>query len=195
MGEQVAAPGITASDEVQRKQCSRRKPPIGSIQISDPALLHVQSTTVRKVGPAGWNCTAVIEPSTSRTRFTIEHLADTQNGIGVAIFDPERNSLRGGSCGFPNPNQWGADCIVGIYGTGCFFGIITDHVLRWHAGLVVEVTIKPALGGPLYVTFSAEGMEGEKIVAEGILAMPAGVVKLAVALYSPEDKVSVESVW
>merc|ERR1712113_768603 len=133
-----------------------------------------------------------IEPSTTRSKFTVEYLADAQNGIGVAIFDPERNALKEG---FPNPNQWGADCLVGIYGTGRFFGIITDHVLRWHAGLVVEVAIKPAPGGPLYVTFSAEGLEGEKIVAEGILAMPAGVVKLAVALYSPEDKVSVESVW
>jgi len=192
--EQVAAPGITASDEVQCKQCSRRKPPIGSIQISDPALLHVQSTTVRKVGPAGWNCTAIIEPSTSRTRFTIEHLTDTQNGIGVAIFDPERNSLRGGSGGYPNPNQWGADCIVGIYGTGCLFGIITDLVFRWHAGLVVEVTMRAVHGGALHVAFAAEGTDNHRITAEGVLSVPQGV-KLAMALYSPDDKVSVESLW
>jgi len=193
--EQVAAPGLASCEEDEyKKQSMRRQPPIGSIQTSDPTYLSVQSTVVRKVGPLGWNCTAVIEPSTSRTCFTVEHLADTANGIGVAIFDPERNALRGGSSGFPNPNQWGADCLVGIYGTGCFFGIITDHVLRWHVGLVVEVEMRETSGGTLHVSFSADGLDGERTAAEGILSVAAGV-KLAVALYSPEDKVSIESVW
>mmetsp|Transcript_818 Transcript_818/g.2028 ORF Transcript_818/g.2028 Transcript_818/m.2028 type:complete len:449 (-) Transcript_818:85-1431(-) len=190
--EQVAAPGLAV--EEHSKQSVRRRPPIGTIQVSDPLILTVQSTSVRKLGLAGWNCTAVIEPSTPRTCFTVDHLADPQNGIGLAIFDPERNTLRGGSSGFPNPNQWGGDCIVGIYGTGCFFGIITDHVLRWHAGLVVEVTMRSIGCSSLHVAFATEGIEGDRISAEGILTVPEGV-KLAVALYSPEDRVSIESVW
>lgn len=206
--EQVAAPEMNAFDDHQRKQGVRRQPPIGSIQISDPQYLHVNSTVVRKIGPAGWNCTAVIEPSTQRTCFTVDRLVDNNNGVGIAIFDPDRNALRGTTApagvglgiinngaigGFPNPNQWGADCIVGIYGTGCFFGIITDHVLRWHEGITVEVTMMTK-NNQLQVTFSAEGLGGDKISAEGPLSVPQGV-KLAVALYSPDDKVSIESVW
>merc|ERR1712113_417738 len=136
-------------------------------------------------------------------------LADPQNGIGIAIFDPERNALRTGNSGFPNPNQWGTDCLVGIYGTGCFFGIITDHVLRWRAGFVVEVTMITDATGTLRVSFFADGAECTGIetspvatgvdghpgvTAEGILAVPQGA-KLAVALYSPEDSVSIESIW
>lgn len=84
--EQVAAPEVTLADEGQayRKQTVRRQPPIGSIKVSDPQLLLVQSTSVKKVGCIGWNCTAVIDPSTSRTRFRVEHLTDNQNGIGIA---------------------------------------------------------------------------------------------------------------
>merc|ERR1719221_2357165 len=109
--EQVAAPGLATFDEEHSRQSIRRQPPIGAIQTSDPSFLVVNSTTVRKMGPIGWNCTAVIEPSTTRTNFVVEHLADAQNGVGIAIFDPERNALRCGSGGFPNPNQWGADCL------------------------------------------------------------------------------------
>jgi len=194
--EQVAAPGFTPL-EACSKQAVRRQPPIGVIQTSDPSFLTVSSTEVRKVGPIGWNCTAIIEPSTSRTCFKVDHLADAQNGAGIAIFDPERNALRGCSnSGFPNPNQWGADCLVGIYGSGCFFSLLTDHVLRWKTGLVVEVTTEPVQGGSLCVQFAAEGgPEGERICAETVLPQVPELVKLAVALYSPEDKVSIESVW
>lgn len=132
---------------------------------------------------------------------------DPQNGIGIAIFDPDRNALRSGASGFPNPNQWGTDCLVGIYGTGCFFGIITDHVLRWRAGFVLEVTMKPDANGVIHPSFSADGTEcivhedggrggmlaGETITAQTI-SVPQGA-KLAVALYSPEDSISIESVW
>mmetsp|Transcript_27432 Transcript_27432/g.49959 ORF Transcript_27432/g.49959 Transcript_27432/m.49959 type:complete len:482 (-) Transcript_27432:5-1450(-) len=205
--EQVAAPGVASFDEEQdsphTKQGVRRFPPVGTVRISDPLFLSLHSTTVRKVGHAGWNCTAVFEPSTSRTKFLVERLADPQNGIGIAIFDPERNALRSGSSGFPNPNQWGTDCLVGIYGTGCFFGIITDQVLRWRPGCVVEVAMRAAPGGTLRVAFSAEGavfagqvdgMDVEPVTAEGVFSVPQGA-KLAVALYSPEDAVTIESVW
>mmetsp|Transcript_112381 Transcript_112381/g.324637 ORF Transcript_112381/g.324637 Transcript_112381/m.324637 type:complete len:469 (+) Transcript_112381:134-1540(+) len=210
--EQVAAPDVALTNEAQAhlKQAVRRQPPIGSIKVSEPQLLLVQSTSVKKVGCVGWNCTAVVDPSTSRTRIRVEHLTDHQNGIGIAIFDPERNALRGGSSGFPNPNQWGADCLVGVYGTGCFFGIITDRVLQWRAGLTVEISIDTThSGGTLHVRFSSyteggkatsEGSEDttdiydQQVTAEGILSVPAGV-KLALAMYSPDDEVTVESVW
>mmetsp|Transcript_44148 Transcript_44148/g.141519 ORF Transcript_44148/g.141519 Transcript_44148/m.141519 type:complete len:457 (-) Transcript_44148:77-1447(-) len=193
--EQVAAPGHLDCKEDYRTQSVRRHPPIGRIQASDASYLSVQSTTVRKVGPMGWNCTAVIDPSTSRTCVKIEHLADMQNGIGVAVFDPERTARGGTNTGFPNPNQWGADCLVGIYGTGCFFGIITEHVLRWQPGMVLEVNLRASVEGSLHVCFTAEGAEREDdIQAEGHLAVSSGA-KLAVALYSPDDKVSIESVW
>lgn len=193
--EQVAAPGVASFDEVHRKQSIRRQPPIGSIQTSDPSFLVENSTKVRKVGPTGWNCTAVIEPSTTRTCFVVEHLTDAQNGVGIAIFDPERNAMRCGSGGFPNPNQWGADCLIGIYGTGCFFGMPpTDSILRWHTGLMVEVTINVVPGGVLQINFAAEGVDGDRISVEGVLSVSTSV-KLAVALYSPDDEVSVESVW
>jgi len=140
----------------------------------------------------------VIEPSTSRTCFTVHKLAEPSNGIGVAIFDPERNAANGGNAvGFPNPNQWGADCLVGIYGSGCFFGIITERVLTWQEGLVLEVIMVPGCDdGTLNVTFATEGENGERLaLAEGDILSVASTVKLAVALYSPDDKVSVESVW
>jgi hypothetical protein len=207
--EQVAAPGITVFDEATHKQGVRRSPPIGTIRISDPLFLILQSTTVRKVGHVGWNCTAVVEPSTARTRFVVKSLADPQNGIGFAVFDPERNSARSGSSDFPNPNQWGTDCLVGIYGTGCFFGIITDHVLRWRVGFTVDVSMKLDPSGTLRVSFSADGIEctgietttvgsidgnNAAVTAEGVLSVPQGA-RLAVALYSPDDAVSIESMW
>jgi len=211
--EQVAAPGVAVFDVANQKQGVRRLPPIGTIRISDPLFLSLQSTTVRKVGHPGWNSTAVVEPSTTRTRFVVECLADPQNGIGIAIFDPERNAIRSGNSGFPNPNQWGTDCLVGIYGTGCFFGIITDHVLRWRNGFVVEVTMKADSNGNLRVSFSADGTEctgvettpvaaaaaygadgHAAVTAEGVLAVPQGA-RLAVALYSPNDAVSITSIW
>jgi len=175
----------------------RRQPPIGTIQSSDPVFLTVNSTVVQKVGPVGWNCTAVIEPSTSRTCFTVENLADSQNGVGIAVFDPERNVLRGsGSSGFPNPNHWGADCLVGIYGTGSFFNVDTsDHPLCWYCGLTVEVAMKLVQGEKLIVEFVAEGPDGKCSGAHKELSPAPEVVKLAVALYTPEDKVSIESVW
>eukprot|EP00928_Gymnodinium_smaydae_P033275 TRINITY_DN23875_c0_g3_i3.p1 TRINITY_DN23875_c0_g3~~TRINITY_DN23875_c0_g3_i3.p1 ORF type:complete len:540 (-),score=99.29 TRINITY_DN23875_c0_g3_i3:60-1490(-) len=204
--EEVAAPGAAAMDEVHRLQCRRRKPPLGSIVASDPGMVNVYSMGVEKV----------------------ESLADLSNGIGIAIFHPDRNAMRHGGTstqqqtpqhqpaptmapsGFPNPNQWGADCIVGIYGTGCLFGIITDHVLRWHVGLVIEVMMRMTHGANLQVVFTAESTDGERVSAEGVLscvALPPAVqadagghkpfqvppgVKLALALYSPNDKVSVE---
>jgi hypothetical protein len=208
--EQVAAPGVACFDAATQKQSMRRFPPVGTIRISDPLFLTLQSTTVRKVGHAGWNSTAVVEPSTARTIFKVECLADPQNGIGIAIFDPERNAFRSGNSGFPNPNQWGTDCLVGIYGTGCFFGIITDHVIRWRAGFVVEVTMRSDATGQLRVSFSADGTEctgvemaavvagygvdGAAVTAEGVLAVPQGA-RLALALYSPDDAVSIESRW
>lgn len=204
--EQVAAPGVASFDESNPKQGVRRLPPVGTVRISDPLFMNLQSTTVRKIGHAGWNCTAVVEPSTARTRFVVDRLADPQNGIGIAIFDPERNALRSGNSGFPNPNQWGTDCLVGIYGTGCFFGIITDHVLRWRAGFVLEVFMKPDTNGTLRLSFSAEstdcsgdeGVTGEASSGDTITAQSVSVprdAKLAVALFSPEDSVTVESIW
>lgn len=190
--EQVAAPNL--EPHLETKQLVRRQAPIGCIRSSDPSMVQVQSTTVRKVGPAGWNCSVVVEPSTSRTCFLVQRLADTQYGVGVAIFDPERNALRGAGTGFPNPNQWGADCLVGIYGTGCFFGIITDQILRWRDELTVEVKMEEVTEGSLHIEFSATGFESERVSAEGLLSIPAGV-KLALALYSPGDTVIVESVW
>lgn len=193
--EQVVAPGqTTVSDDDDGKQSMRRHPPLGCIHTSDPQLLTVNSTAVEKVGSSGWNCTAVIDPSTCRTCFRVEHLSDLQNGIGVAIFDPERNALRSGSSAFPNPNHWGTDCLAGIYGTGCFFGIVTEHTLTWQVGLTVEITMRTERNSTLHVSFAAEGIEGRRQVAEGCLSVPQGV-KLAVALYSPEDRVTVEPRW
>lgn len=211
--EQVVAPGVALIDRGQacRRQAARRQPPIGSIQVSDPRLLSVQSTSVRKVGGVGWNCTAVIDPSTPRTRFRVERLADHQNGVGIAIFDPERNALRGGCSGFPNPDQWAADCLVGVYGTGCFFGVVMERALQWRAGLVVETTIDATHGGgTLQVRFSSfkdegalEGREDQESLGDtqeermsvgGSISVPAGI-KFALALYSPDDQVTVDSVW
>jgi len=206
--EQVASPGFAidaakqlllereaaaATSATVLKQRRRRQPPVGTISISDHSLLVLNSTSVSKVGPPGWNCTVIIEPSTARTRFSLQHINDRQNGVGLAVFEPE---FCGGRGGFPNPSQWGADCVAGLYGTGCFFGIITDHVLRWKAGLVLEVTIKAGTAGNLHISFCAEGAgaDNESIVAEGVLGVT-NSVRLAVALYSPEDTISIESVW
>merc|ERR1719330_179871 len=181
--EQVAAPAQAAVEDAYEKQSARRLPPLGCIHTSDPQLLTVSSTSVRKVGPSGWNCTAIVDPSTCRTCFRVEHLSDVQNGIGVAIFDPERNGMRTGS-GFPNPNHWGTDCLVGIYGTGCFFVIVTEPTLTWEIGMSVEITLKPQSerNNGLLVTFATEGgRDGKRIVADGGLSVPPGV-RLAVAL-------------
>mmetsp|Transcript_13985 Transcript_13985/g.38210 ORF Transcript_13985/g.38210 Transcript_13985/m.38210 type:complete len:485 (+) Transcript_13985:51-1505(+) len=193
--ELAVAPDLAKTDEMKQKQGRRRLPPIGTIQVSDLLALSVRSATVEKVGAAGWNCTAVVEPSTARTRFVVENLVDPQNGLGVALFDTERNAFRVDGRGFPNPSQWGADCIAGIYGTGCFFGIITDHVLRWHAGIVIEVVLESVQGKKsLHVTFVIEDSTGERKTAEGILSVPQST-KLAMALFSPEDRVLVEPAW
>jgi hypothetical protein len=192
--ELIAAPEIASLDEACKRQCPRRQPPIGAIQVSDPSFLAVHSTTIQKVGAAGWNCTAVVEPSTQCTRLFVRQLADPQNGIGVAIFDPERIALRGSSSGFPNPNQWGAHGLLGLYGTGVFFGILTEQLVRWHSGLMVEVLMESCRDGNLKVTFRTEGPEGQRTKAEGkIIAPPAA--KLAIALYSPGDSVAVEFCW
>mmetsp|Transcript_103072 Transcript_103072/g.204635 ORF Transcript_103072/g.204635 Transcript_103072/m.204635 type:complete len:461 (+) Transcript_103072:35-1417(+) len=193
--ERVAAPCTTHSDDddvTVDKQNVRRQPPIGAITSSDPVLLNVSSTLLRKVGPTGWNCTAVIQPSTTRTCFTIEHLADSSIGAGIAIFQPNRNSLSG----FPNPNQWGADCLVGIYGSGAFFGIITESFIKWYDGIKVHVAMTPHVGDTLKVSFHSEDSSDlGSTLAEGVLQTAAGSVKLAVALYSSEDVVTIESFW
>mmetsp|Transcript_59909 Transcript_59909/g.131476 ORF Transcript_59909/g.131476 Transcript_59909/m.131476 type:complete len:457 (-) Transcript_59909:45-1415(-) len=197
--EQVAAPGISQNfPEAYVKQSTRRQPPIGNIMTSDPSFLFVENTSIRKVGSCGWKETAVIDTSTTRTQFKVDSLGDPATGVGLAIFSPERNALRGGSHGFPNPNQWGADCIAGIYGTGVFFGINPPdvHILNWRAGLVIEVMLVRS-GAPdnsLHVTFTAQGAEGEEVCAKGVLTEPT-VVKLALALYSPDDQVTIESMW
>jgi len=192
--EQVAAPNITAIEEAS-KQSGRRHPPVCTVHVSDPILM-VHSTSVRKVGsvPAEWRGTAVIEPSTSCTKVKIENLPEPSNGIGLAIFDPERLFLRGSGNGFPNPNQWGADCLVGIYGTGCFFGIHTESVLQWHVGLTVVIRMSPQPDGHLHVSFTTEGKDSSQISAEGLLSVPHDV-KLAIALFTPEDQVSIEPAW
>eukprot|EP00927_Polykrikos_kofoidii_P047883 TRINITY_DN42174_c0_g1_i1.p1 TRINITY_DN42174_c0_g1~~TRINITY_DN42174_c0_g1_i1.p1 ORF type:complete len:483 (+),score=63.99 TRINITY_DN42174_c0_g1_i1:37-1449(+) len=192
--EHVAAPGTNCSDEEENIQCRRRKPLNCVIQISDVLFMTVVGTVVRKIGPAGWNCSAVVEPQTSCTRITVEHLAHPPSGIGIAMFDPDRRAFRNGNCGFPNPNQWGSDCIVGLYGTGCFFGINSDRGIAWHVGMKVEVIVGEAEGTGLPVAFSVEGATGEHIIVQGVVPVPTGV-KLAVALYSPEDQVTVESAW
>lgn len=192
--ELIAAPEIACLDEACKRQSTRRQPPIGPIQVSDPSFLAVHSTTIQKVGAAGWNCTAVVEPSTQCTRFFVRQLADPQNGIGVAIFDPERIALRGSSSGFPNPNQWGADGLIGLYGTGVFFGILTEQPVRWHPGLMVEVLMENCKDGNLKVMFRTEGTEGQRTKAEGKISAPP-TAKLAIALYSPEDSVAVEFCW
>lgn len=192
--ELIAAPEIACLDEACKRQCTRRRPPIGTTQVSDPSFLAVHSTTIQKVGGAGWNCTAVVEPSTQCTRLFVNQLADPQNGIGVAIFDPERIALRGSSSGFPNPNQWGADGLIGLYGTGVFFGILTEQPVRWHSGLMVEVLMESCRDGNLKVTFRTEGSEGQRTKAEGKIIAPP-TAKLAIALYSPGDSVAVEFCW
>jgi len=193
--ERVAAPTTARSNDddsdAADKQNVRRQPPIGAITSSDPVLLHVSSTVLRKVGPTGWTCTAVIEPSTTRTCFKIERLADSSIGAGIAIFHPNRNSL----CGFPNPNQWGADCLVGIYGSGAFFGIITESFIKWYDGIKVHVAMTPHAGGTLKVSFHSEDSSEGSTLAEGVLQTGVGCVKLAVALYSTEDVVTIESFW
>lgn len=200
--ELVAAPEVLPTGDSSNRQRARRQPPIGTIQTSDPIHLAVQSTTVRKIGPVGWNCTAVVEPSTPCTRFIVERLADPQNGVGIAIFDPERVALRGSTSGYPNPNQWGAECLVGLYGTGVFFGIITEQPVRWHTGLLVEVSMhitqSPGGGFLLRAVFTAQGSDGERMTAEGtqkLTTETSPTLKLAIALFSPEDSVVIESAW
>lgn len=192
--EQVAAPGVTCADDVHRQQCAQRKPPIAEIQVSDSLLLSVRSTVVRKIGAPGWTCTAVVDPSTTRTRFFVNRLIDLTNGVGVAVFDPERVALRG-SGGFPNPNQWGAHCLAGIYGTGCFFGTLTDHDqnVRWREGLTIEVIVKSTCEGAVLVAFAARG-DGEHVNTEHTVSDPQSI-KIAIALYSTDDTISVESAW
>mmetsp|Transcript_117 Transcript_117/g.255 ORF Transcript_117/g.255 Transcript_117/m.255 type:complete len:473 (+) Transcript_117:147-1565(+) len=204
--ERVAAPEQAAMGG--GTVLARRKPPVGGIEVSDSSFLSVLSSNVRKVGAPGWNCTAIIDPSTACTRFTIEWLSDPANGIGVAVFDQGAcNSVSQRSVpslttsapaqppGFPNPNQWGSDCLAGIYGSGCFFGIITEHVVRWHSGLVIEVTLTRLSESSFGVAFTTEGAtEDDCIRSEGQVEVTHSA-RLALALYSPEDKVNIECQW
>lgn len=170
-------------------QCRRRQPPLGALRVSDPKFLQVRSTTVRKTGVSGWNCTAVADMSTLRTKLQVERLVDFSNGLGVAVFEPDKVSVRGG---FPNPNQWGADCLVGIYGTGCFFGLASEHVQRWHTGACIHVSLSRRSENIFYVKFmEVDRFSGrERLTAEG--EMTGTSPTLAVALYSPEDAITIE---
>ena len=72
--EQVAAPEVECVDQGPSKRSCLRLPPLDVIRVSDTTLLEAQTTspqkaTLRKTSSTGWDCTAVVKPRTTRTRF------------------------------------------------------------------------------------------------------------------------------
>jgi len=199
--EKVAAPDSVSS----YPSLGRRMPPIGSLRVNDPNLLEVtHGTRVKKTGPPGWNCTVLADLSSSAVIIKVLQLEDPACGVGLAIFDPERvHGL------YPNPNQWGADNLLGVYGTGNFFGLGFDQVIQWKVGNHLKVVVEQTKAETVYrVRFYSIKWDShadspkwdvisdrleEKLIVEG--ETTAKSPRVALALYSTHDELSIEPLW
>jgi len=199
--EKVAAPDMVSS----YPSLGRRMPPIGSLRVNDSNLLEVtHGTRVRKVGPPGWNCTVLADLSSSAVIIKVLQLEDPACGVGLAIFDPDR--VHGT---YPNPNQWGADNLLGVYGTGNFFGLGFDQVIQWKVGNHLKVVVDQTKAEMVYdVRFYSIKWDShtdspkwdvisdkpeEKLIVKG--ETTAKSPRVALALYSTNDELSIEPLW
>lgn len=181
--EKVAAPDCIVA--VSR---GRRLPPIGTLRVNDPNLLEVkQGTKVTKVGTTGWNCSVLADMSSHAVLVKVLNLEDIACGIGLAVFEPERVSGV-----YPNPNQWGADNLLGIYGTGNFFGLGFEQVIQWKVGTELKIVMEEMKAKMYHISFYAvkNVPEKEEVIAEVDVAAKAP--RLALALHSIRDSVSIE---
>lgn len=205
--EQVAAPGAEFEDggQAHRKQTVRRPPPIVSIRVSDLTRLSVNNTCVEKLGPSGFDCSVLVEPSTPVTRFHVQKLGEPGIGFGIGIVEITKSMKFDSVTCFPKATTWETSCKIGFLGNGKFFGIQTSHVVQYTVGLVIEVAIDAVRGGLLHVRFSCFSGNGEDhertgdacergIQVAGSMCATVGVW-LALALHSTGDRVSVESAW
>lgn len=181
-------------DSSPSKRCRQRLPPNIRIRVSDAQLLTVQGKVLQKLGPQGWNCTAVVEPSTSRTRFAVQHLTDPAIGVGVAVLRPFGGDSGTAEFKFIRADHMWNDGVLGIMPNGGFYGVDTRKMMLWHRGAVFEVTTRLQQPGTVHVVFSSADNhpDGNNFSVEGIVASEQPLT-LVVALHSPLDAVSIQS--